>query len=109
MNLARVIGTIWATQKIPAMKGLGMRLVQPLDFSRQPLGSPEAAVDAIGAGPGELVLIVSSYEASLPFDREMLAVDLAIVGIVDRIDGAQLPAWRKYPEEVDKDDRGALP
>ncbi len=72
-----------------------MRLVQPLDFSRQPLGPAQAAVDAVGAGPGELVITISSYEASLPFDVEMLAVDLAIIGIVDHIDGAGVPSWHK--------------
>jgi microcompartment protein CcmK/EutM len=74
---------------------MGMRLVQPLDFARRPQGQIQAAVDAVGAGPGELVITISSYEASLPFDVGMLAVDLAIIGIVDRIDGATLPRWHK--------------
>ncbi|MAE70508.1 MAG: ethanolamine utilization protein EutN [Gemmatimonadetes bacterium] len=95
MNLARVIGTIWATQKDPGLVGLGMRIVQPLDFERNPIGAPEAAVDAVGAGPDELVITVGSREASLPFDVALLPVDLAIVGIVDRIDGDFAPPWRK--------------
>ncbi len=95
MNLARVIGAIWATQKDPGLVGLGMRIVQPLDFERNPIGAPEAAVDAVGAGADELVITVSSREASLPFDVELLPVDLAIVGIVDRIDGDFAPPWRK--------------
>jgi len=98
MNLARVIGTIWATQKDPGLIGLGMRIVQPLDFDRNPIGTAEAAVDSVGAGPGELEITVSSREASLPFDVELLPVDLAIVGIVDRIDQQGARHWRKYVE-----------
>lgn len=96
MNLARVIGTVWATVKDPSLSGLGMRILQPLDFERNPQGDAVVATDSVGAGAGELVLTVSAREATLPFDPPLLPVDLAIVGIVDSIDLHGVVTWRKH-------------
>ena len=87
MNLARVIGTVWATRKHPGIEGLKMQLVQPVTGEGKPVGRPLAAFDSVGAGPGELVYFVDQYEATLAFpDRPLTPIDVAIVGIVDRLD-----------------------
>lgn len=87
MNLARVIGTIWATRKHPRTEGLKMQLIQPLTGEGKPFGRPLAAFDSVGAGQGELVYYVEQYEATLAFpDRPLTPIDTAIVGIVDRLD-----------------------
>ena len=89
MNLARVIGTIWATQKAPGFEGLKMLLVQPVTGEGQPYGKQLAAFDSVGAGAGELVYYVDQYEACLAFpERRLTPIDAAIVGIVDRVDDA---------------------
>lgn len=86
MNLARVIGTIWATRKYPDLEGATMQLVQPLTLELEPIGKPIVAVDTIGAGEGELVYYVTAYEAVIPFFRPMVPIDASLVGIVDSID-----------------------
>lgn len=87
MNLARVIGSVWATRKTPRADGLKMLLIQPVTGELEPDGIPLAAFDSVGCGPGELVYYVEQYEATLAFpDRPLTPIDVAIVGIVDRLD-----------------------
>ncbi|MCX6640122.1 MAG: EutN/CcmL family microcompartment protein [bacterium] len=85
MNLAKVVGTIWATVKDPHLNGSKMQLIQPLTEQGRKMGRAIVAVDTVGAGPGEIVFYVTSREASLSFPEPLLTpVDAAIVGIVDR-------------------------
>lgn len=87
MNLARVIGSIWATRKSPGLDGLKMLLIQPLTGEGEPFGRVLSAFDAVGCGPGELVYFVTQYEATLAFpERTLVPTDAAIIGIVDRVD-----------------------
>lgn len=87
MNLARVIGNIWATVKAPNVDGLKMLIIQPLTGELEPFGRQLMAFDAIGCGPGELVYYVTQYEATLAFpDRKLAPIDAAITGIADRVD-----------------------
>jgi ethanolamine utilization protein EutN len=89
VNLARVIGTVWATRKAGGLDGLKMQLIQPLSSQLTEQGKPIAAFDAVGAGPGELVYFVTQYEATLAFaERPLVPIDAAITGIVDRVDDA---------------------
>ena len=86
MNLARVIGTIWATQKIKGLEDATIQLIQPVTGELEPTGSPIAAVDTVGAGRiGEVVFYVTSYEAVLATRRKLVPVDAAICGIVDYV------------------------
>ena len=87
MILARVIGTVWASQKHPGFEGLKMQLIQPLSGDgKTPAGPPKAAFDSVGAGPGELVYFVDQYEATLAFpELSLVPLDAAIVGIVDTL------------------------
>ncbi|RJP81350.1 MAG: ethanolamine utilization protein EutN [Candidatus Zixiibacteriota bacterium] len=87
MNLARVIGTVWATVKDPHLEGAKLQLIQPLTETGKLLGHPISAVDTVGAGPGEIVFYVTSREASLMFPEPLLTpVDAAIVGLVNRVE-----------------------
>ena len=85
MNLARVIGTVVATVKSEGLEGQRMLLIQPLDHKQKPRGRPVVAVDAVQAGPGDLVHTASSREAALALDPWFVPVDSAIVGIVDQV------------------------
>ncbi len=87
MQLARVIGTVVATQKYTGLQGIKFLIVQPLDKAQQPAGEPVVAADATSqAGPGELVFIVGSREAAQALPETFVPVDHAIVGIVDDVD-----------------------
>ncbi len=86
MRLARVIGTVVATQKYEGLEGVKFLIVQPLDRQQRPVGSPVVAADATAqAGPGELVFIIASREAALALPTTFVPVDSAIVGIVDDV------------------------
>jgi len=86
MNLARVIGTIWATRKDPNLEGLKMQVIQPISVDEKDSGSPMIAVDTVGAGVGETVYYVTAYEAVIPLEKKPALSDASIVGIVDRIE-----------------------
>lgn len=86
MYFGRVIGTVVATRKYEGLEGRTLLLVQPLDHAQKPNGIPEVAVDTVRAGPGELVYLVGSREASLALEPSFVPVDAAIVGIVDQVD-----------------------
>jgi ethanolamine utilization protein EutN len=83
MQLARVIGTVVATVKNPSLEGRKLLIVQSLNKDLLPQGKPLVAIDAAGAGVGELVIWCRGKEASFPFKREDTPTDCTIVGIVD--------------------------
>jgi microcompartment protein CcmK/EutM len=83
MQLARVIGTVVATVKNDSLEGRKLLVVQTVDRDLEPIGKPMVAVDAVGAGWGELVFWCRGKEASFPFKREDTPTDCTIVGIVD--------------------------
>jgi len=85
MHLAKVIGTVWATQKVETLTGYRMLVVQPLTHRLEERGRPLVAVDTVSAAPGQVVYIVKSREASKALEEGFNPVDAAIVGIVDRI------------------------
>jgi microcompartment protein CcmK/EutM len=83
MQLARVIGTVVSTIKNESLDGRKLLIVQTLDADLKPKGKPQIALDAIGAGIGELVFWCRGKEASFPFKRENTPTDCTIIGIVD--------------------------
>ncbi len=83
MQLARVIGTVVATVKNETLEGRKFLIVQTLDADLKPKGKPQIALDAVGAGVGELVFWCRGKEASFPFRRDSTPTDCTIVGIVD--------------------------
>ena len=84
MRLARVIGTVVATRKHRKLDGAKLLLTQPVDGVGQPVGPAHLAVDAVGAGVGELVLLVlEGRAAGAALGRRGAPVDVAVVGIVD--------------------------
>jgi len=83
MQLARVIGTVVATVKNESLQGRKLLVIQSLNKDLQNQGKPMVAVDAAGAGVGELVFWCRGKEASFPFKREDTPTDCTIVGIVD--------------------------
>ncbi len=83
MQLARVIGTVVSTIKNESLEGRKIMIVQNLNESLEPVGQPLVALDAIGAGVGELVFWCRGKEASFPFKRDATPTDCTIVGIVD--------------------------
>jgi len=88
MNIARVIGTIVATQKEEALETCKICVIQPLDAQLQPSGRPLIATDATASrGTDELVYYVTGGDAVHTGLRGApMPVDAGIVGIVDNMD-----------------------
>ena len=90
MQLARVVGTVVATQKHRTFEGAKLLLVQPLTLDGQPRGTALLAVDSLGAGVHERVLVVMEGRAAgEALGRKLAPVDAAIIGIVDTVDVAE--------------------
>jgi ethanolamine utilization protein EutN len=93
MFLARVTGTVVATQKDKTLNGQKLAVVEPLNVkydeqTRKPAslgntGRAIVAIDAVGAGEGQLVLIVQGSSARMTEVTKNLPADAVIVGIVD--------------------------
>ena len=87
MTLARVVGTVVATQKHRKFEGAKLLLVQPITLEDAPRGAALLAVDSVGAGVHEKVLVVIEGRAAAEaVGRKGTPVDAAIIGIVDRVD-----------------------
>jgi ethanolamine utilization protein EutN len=87
MQIARVVGTVVATQKHRKFEGAKLLLVQPVTLDDQPKGPVLLAVDAVGAGVHERVLVViEGRAAGEALGKKAAPVDAAIVGIIDSVD-----------------------
>ncbi len=86
MQIGRVIGTVVATQKHRKFEGAKLLLVQPLNADDTPRGAAVLAVDGVGAGVSEKVLIVlEGRAAGEALGKKAAPVDAAIVGIIDMV------------------------
>ena len=87
MQIARVVGTVVATQKHRKFEGAKLLLVQPLNLDDTPRGTALLAVDTVGAGVTEKVLVVlEGRAAGEALGRKAAPVDAAVIGIVDGMD-----------------------
>jgi microcompartment protein CcmK/EutM len=87
MQIGRVVGTVVSTQKHRKFEGAKLLLVQPLNLDETPRGGALLAVDSVGAGVHEKVLIVlEGRAAGEALNRKAAPVDAAIIGIVDHVE-----------------------
>jgi ethanolamine utilization protein EutN len=95
MILARVEGTVVATKKNAKMTGHKFLLVRPLVIDSptatewKPGTTTIVAVDTLGAGEGEIVLVVQGSSARLAADDKDSPVDAVVIGLVDTVDVAK--------------------
>jgi ethanolamine utilization protein EutN len=87
MQIGRVIGTVVSTQKHRKFEGAKLLLIQPLNADDTPRGTALLAVDGVGAGVHEKVLIVlEGRAAGEALGKKAAPVDAAIIGIIDEVD-----------------------
>ena len=87
MQIARVVGTVVATQKHRKFEGAKLLLVQPVTLDDEPRGPALLAVDTVGAGVHEKVLVViEGRAAGEALGKKAAPVDAAIIGIIDAVD-----------------------
>ncbi len=93
MVLGKVIGSVWATRKDSKLETMKFLVVRHLNFDMTFKDSFVVAVDAVGAGAGELVLVASGSSARLTELTYQKPVDAVIMAIVDKLDIE--PRWNK--------------
>jgi len=86
VQLARVVGSVVATVKDPALGSRTLLVIQPIAPSGAPAGASLVAIDGVGVGPGEDVLFVKGREAAFAFLPDTVLADASIVGKVDSVD-----------------------
>lgn len=87
MQVGTVIGTVVSTQKHAKLHGAKLLLVQPELPDGTPRGTAVLAIDSVGAGVGERVLVVIEGKAAGDaLGRRGAPVDAAIIGIIDALD-----------------------
>jgi ethanolamine utilization protein EutN len=91
MQLGKIVGTIVSTQKDEKLLGLKFHVVKFVDFDGNPSGNFVVAVDAMGAGVGEVVLVAAGSAARLTPQTKDKPVDAVIMAIVDivEVDGKE--------------------
>ena len=83
MIIGKVIGKVISTRKDPKLVGNKFLIVEPLGDFGFDANNRIVAVDNIGAGVGEIVLVVTGSSARAICDKDNMPIDAAIVGIVD--------------------------
>jgi len=100
MELARVVGTVVATRKEARLQGFKILLLEIASEDGRAVGPALVALDSVGAGEGELVLVVRGSSARLACDLENYPVDAVILGIVDRITVKDAVTFSKEAESA---------
>ena len=86
MFLAKVVGTVWSTKKSPDLEGVRFLVVHPFDLDKEPTKNIVIVADRLGAGSGEMVMCAYGKAARTAIGNHDMAIEAAVVGIVDRVD-----------------------
>jgi ethanolamine utilization protein EutN len=86
MRIGLVTGMVVSTQKDERLVGCKLLIVRQLDANGNTVGNDEVAVDVLGAGIGERVLICQGSPARSLLNNPQAPVDLAVVGIIDNME-----------------------
>ena len=88
MQLAKVVGNLVSTHKNAKLKGKKILFVQPIDEKLVPFGDEMVAVDGVGAGVGDIVVILNEGNSARQVTNaksKYSPIELAVAGIVDSI------------------------
>ncbi|MCK9282089.1 MAG: EutN/CcmL family microcompartment protein [Melioribacteraceae bacterium] len=86
MLLGKVIGTVWSTRKDENLVGSKFLIVRQVNLELEPQKSTVVAVDSVGAGYGEIVLVAQGSSARQTTFTKNKPVDAVIMAIVDKLD-----------------------
>lgn len=100
MFIGKVTGTVVATQKVSTVTGKKLLLVEAMTIKGEPAslqntGRIVIAVDTVGAGEGELVIITQGSSARLTDSTSNVPTDAVVVGIIDAIQSAGSELFNK--------------
>ncbi len=96
MLLGKVIGTVVSTRKEPELEGLKLLVVRGIDVEGAPTSTLVVAIDAVGAGVGEVVLYASGSSARQTQVTKDRPVDATVMAIVDQV---EVDGTLRYPKD----------
>jgi microcompartment protein CcmK/EutM len=96
MKIAKVVGVSICTVKEPRLENSKMLLVSNTDQTGTVTGEPYIALDVVGAGPDELVIVVEGSSARVAAWDDNFPVDAVIVGILNSLQFEGETTYRKY-------------
>ncbi|MBI3012052.1 MAG: EutN/CcmL family microcompartment protein [Elusimicrobia bacterium] len=102
MIFARVVGNVVCTRKDEKLVGTKLLLVQPVNLEGAAQGTPLVAIDVVGSGEGELVLIVQGSSARQTRGTEGNPVDCTIFAVVDTIEKGRETIFSKRDDFTKK-------
>jgi ethanolamine utilization protein EutN len=86
MIIGRILGTVVSTQKDERLQGKKLLIVKPINLDGSDQNSYVVAVDTVGAGFHERVIVVGGSSARMAEGNKDCPVDSAIIGVIDTID-----------------------
>jgi len=100
MILARVRGNVVSTTKSEKLQGLKLLLIVPINIETfEEKGQPLVAIDAVGAGEGEVVMCVGGSSSRQTAQTENKPADLTIIGIIDSVELKGELIFEKFKNE----------
>lgn len=102
MELGKVVGSVVSTVKDRKLEGRKLLLVNLVDPKLKPGSNNVVAVDTVGAGVGEVVILVRGSSARQARNMDVVPTDTSIIGIVDALELEGEIVYRKYPSESSK-------
>lgn len=100
MDLGKVCGTIVATQKDENLKGGKLHIVKLMTMDGKLTDKIVVALDTVGVGQGEVVVVVSGSSSRMTEQTKTAPVDSAIVAVVDEVEVKDQIIYRKSDGEV---------
>lgn len=98
MILAKVRGNVVSTTKSEKLNGYKLLIVVPIDIDTfQEKGAPLVSIDTVGAGEGEVVMVVGGSSSRQTSATENRPVDSAIVAVIDSVNLGGKRVYEKFP------------
>lgn len=102
MEIAKVVGTVVSTVKDKKLSGSKLLIVNLVTADGKPTANHVVAVDTVGAGTGELVIIVRGSSARQAMNMDTVPTDTSIIGIIDTLEYEGNVVFQKYETEKSK-------
>jgi ethanolamine utilization protein EutN len=97
--LGKVIGTVWSTRKDENLVGAKFLIIRHLNLDYTPKDSTIIAVDSVGAGVGEIVIVAQGSSARQTEITKNKPIDAVVMAIVDKLDVAVKEKIKELVEE----------
>jgi ethanolamine utilization protein EutN len=95
MDLGKVVGTVVATAKEPKLTGKKLLLINLLNMDTSPTSAFVVALDGVGAGRDEVVIVVRGSSARIAKNMDTLPTDASVIAIVDAVELAGRVTFKK--------------